>query len=248
MEKASPQVHVSCAVKQHEAMQENFEEVLKTPPNPPPYPTTVATVAPYSKQYGGQYGDQNDVNRQSVGSSEVNAAVGQTPIQQVSSSPHQSLKMAVAAEVLPPWCEILHGLYIRERILKDVSGNCGIGQVHCEVAERTRTSQCTWPTLSLAYSDWTLHHALPPQYTHPPCACSDFQASVHNHIHSYVHVWMLLQMIIREAAPPPDNTCAIIHSCVVFWLFCWPIGIAAFCVARKSLITQDICMTQSVKQ
>ena len=143
MEKASPQVHVSCAVRQHEAMQENFEEVLKTPPNPPPYPTTVATVAPYSKQYGGQYGDQNDVNRQSVGSSEVNAAVGQTPIQQVSSSPHQSLKMAVAAKVLPPWCEILHGLYIRERILKDVSGNCGIGQVHCEVAERTRTSQCT---------------------------------------------------------------------------------------------------------
>ena len=69
---------VSSAVKQHEAMQDNFEQVLNQQPNPPPYPQASAGA-----QYGGHYGDQYGVSSQPVVSSEVHVFEGH---QQVSGS------------------------------------------------------------------------------------------------------------------------------------------------------------------
>ena len=69
---------VSSAVKQHEAMQDNFEQVLNQQPNPPPYPQASAGA-----QYGGHYGDQYGVCPQPVVSSEVHVVEGH---QQVSGS------------------------------------------------------------------------------------------------------------------------------------------------------------------
>ena len=44
----------------------------------------------------------------------------------------------------------------------------------------------------------------------------------------------VLQTIVRAAEPTPSNVGAIMHACCVLWLFCWPLGLTAFCVARKS--------------
>ena len=85
MEKVPPSEQVSSAVKQHAAMQENFEAVLKTSPNPPSYAVaTDAKDVQYGMPYGGQYDNQYGVNPAPVVSRELNVTVGQAPQQQVS--------------------------------------------------------------------------------------------------------------------------------------------------------------------
>ena len=79
MDQAPHSEQVSSAVKQHEAMQDNIEQVLNQQPNPPPY-----HVASTGAQYGGQYGSQHGVCPQPVVSSEVHVVEGHVPHKQVS--------------------------------------------------------------------------------------------------------------------------------------------------------------------
>ena len=75
---------VASAVKQHEAIQEDCEQIVSQQQTQLPCPVISTTGAQESRQYGGQYGSLHDVNTRPVGSRELDVVARQAPYQQVS--------------------------------------------------------------------------------------------------------------------------------------------------------------------
>ena len=68
---------VASAVKQHEATQEDCEQIVSQQQTQLPYPVISTTGAQESRQYGGQYGSLYDVNTRPVGSRELDVVARQ---------------------------------------------------------------------------------------------------------------------------------------------------------------------------